>query len=356
MVSHTLFYLAGFFLTTYLIHVFRFPAIKIGLVDHPGGRKQHSAAIPLIGGIAIFCSFSLIALLINEPLRHFSTLFAGMGILLITGILDDLHDISAKSKFLVQLLVSVLLVSMDGNHIGNLGNLIGLGDIILSNWSIPFTILCVVGLINAVNMVDGMDGLAGGIVTSNFIALAVLSYLAGYSNQYYILPLLCAVTASFLFFNYRTRWRLCATVFMGDAGSMMLGFALAWLAIDLYITAEHTIPAITFGFIFAIPVFDTISLIIRRTLKRQHPFAPDREHLHHIFMRAGYSYNATVNLLLMINIFSGSIGIAGWYFQIPEYILFLLFLAIFLSHLYFVLHAWRFMRALKRLRRMRTTN
>jgi len=353
MLEYFFHYLAVFALTAFLIQVFRGPATQLGLIDRPGGRKMHDRAIPLIGGIAIFCALCFVILFFDGPIRKYSSLFAGMGILLIAGILDDLHDISAKTKLAVQIFVAVLMTSWGGHTVTSLGNLFGSHEILLGPWSIPFTVLCTVGLINAINMIDGMDGLAGGII---IVALAWLVYAGNISGAVESVPLimmLLAATGGFLIFNFRHRWRLCATVFLGDAGSMMLGFALSWFAVDVAQGSASPIAPISIAWILALPVFDTVGLMLRRMMKKQSPFSADREHLHHIFLRAGYSNNVTVNMLIVISAVMGGIGVIGWQLGIPEYILLIGMLAAFYGHIYFVMHAWRIMRALKRLRRWR---
>jgi UDP-GlcNAc:undecaprenyl-phosphate GlcNAc-1-phosphate transferase len=341
--------LLSFLITAFLIHVFREPATNIGLVDNPGGRKHHEMAIPLIGGLAIFCAFLFSSLLIDDSLHSYKPLFAGMGILLITGIFDDIQDLPPITKIVFQLIAVIILISWDGKVIENLGDLLGLGNIVLGNLSVPFTILCVIGLINSVNMIDGMDGLAGGVIFTNFIAILLLSFLISDVEHVTLLLILCSALFSFLLFNFRGPWRICATIFMGDAGSMMLGFALAWFAIDIFLNTQSHIYPITFAYIFALPIFDAITLIIRRIIKRKSPLSADREHIHHIFLRAGYSYNTTVYGIISLNILYAAIGIAGWYFGVPEPFMFIFLIICFSIHLYFVMHAWRFMRALKRL-------
>lgn len=288
--------------------------------------------------------------MIGSPLAEYRGLLLGMGILFVIGVLDDLYDISAKLKLIAQFVVAVIMVVWDGQVVTNIGDLFGTGDIFLGSLSIPFTILCVVGLINAINMIDGMDGLAGSILLSNLVLLALLSGLVGVTKQTDLLCLLIAAIFAFLIFNFRRRRMLCATVFLGDAGSMMLGYALAWFIIDLYCETNGLVYPVTFAWILALPVFDAIILILRRTLKRKSPLAADREHLHHIFLRAGYSYNMSVNILIAINILLGLMGIMLWYFNVPSPLIFVWLVLIFCVHLFFVMHAWVFMKALKRLR------
>lgn len=344
----------AFAVTATFILAFRRTAIKLGLVDTPGGRKTHAREVPLVGGIAIFFGFTFAALLLQRPLGEYRALFAGMSILLIAGVLDDLRDLSAKHKFGIQAFAAAFLVFWGGLSIDSLGNLFGTSNIILGYWSIPFTFICTLGLINAINMSDGSDGLAGGIVFIMLIWIIVAAILAGFGIP--IMPLiLAAALLAFLLFNFPHPRRSCASVFMGDSGSMILGYAVAWFTIGIFVDPKIHIPPITVAAILSLPVFDTIILMIRRILKGKSPMAPDREHLHHIFERAGFSRQQTVYILITFAGFTGAIGIAGWQLGAPDWLILLILIAIFILHLFFVLRAWRTMRALRRLRRWNRT-
>jgi UDP-GlcNAc:undecaprenyl-phosphate GlcNAc-1-phosphate transferase len=214
--------------------------------------------------------------------------------------------------------------------------------------AIPFTLLCVVGLINAVNMLDGLDGLAGSVVLVMLFWLSVVGLEAAEFQALALPVLLASAVAGFLVLNFPVPWRRCATVFMGDSGSTMLGFALAWFAIDLAFQQGVGVPPVTIAWIMALPVFDTISLMLRRGLKGQNPMTADREHLHHIFLRAGFSPRTTVYIAMGIAFGLGGIGVLGWRLGVPEWLLWLPLLAVFAVHWFVVRHAWRAMRLLRR--------
>ena len=161
---------AAFFVALVLVPILHAPATRMGLVDHPGGRKQHEGVIPLTGGLVIFAGFCCGLVLVDETIRPFASLAVGMGLMLVTGLIDDLVNISASAKLSAQILAAVLMVSWGEVQIHSLGDLIGVKPIELGEWAIPFTVLCVLVLINAVNMADGTDGLAGGLCA---VALAL---------------------------------------------------------------------------------------------------------------------------------------------------------------------------------------
>lgn len=340
-------------LAVYFIHRFRLPAERLGLVDEPGGRKGHERSTPLVGGLAMFIAFCFTALLLSSSLKPFRPLFAGMGLLVITGLLDDLHDLGAKEKFGLQVLAAVVMVFWGGLVIHDLGVLPVFGLVDLAWLAIPFTLVCGVGLINAVNMMDGIDGLAGAVVLAALFWLSIVGFASAEEPaSATALPVLlaCAVVA-FLFYNFPHPWRARASVFMGDSGSTMLGFALGWFAIELAFEHGTEVPPVTVAWILALPVFDTIALMLRRVMKGQNPMTADREHLHHIFQRAGFSVHGTVYVVAGIAFLFGGVGVLGWIAGVPEPLMWIPLLLVFVLHFWFVQRAWRVTRALRRLAR-----
>jgi len=333
----------------YLIHRLRVPAERLGLVDEPGGRKAHIGHIPLVGGVGIFAAFALTALLLESQLQPYRPLFAGMGLLLITGVLDDLHDLRALEKLIVQCMAGVVLVLWGGLTVGHLGDVPLLGSFQLGWLAAPFTVVCVVALINAVNMIDGIDGLCGGVVCAALCWFAAVVALAGGGGSALALPLLLAAAVlGFLAFNMPHRWRGRAAAFMGDSGSTMLGFALAWFALECVFRTDGSVPPIVVAWILALPVADTVALTARRLLKGQSPMTCDREHLHHVLERAGFAPCSACYLLVGLSALFGAIGVGGWLLGVPQWVLWLALIAVFLVHFVVVHHAWRAMRLLRR--------
>lgn len=340
--------LLAFFSAIIFILLFRKHAERLGLVDIPGGRKNHDGAVPFIGGIAIFTAFILSSLACAQPLDGFHSFFVNLLLLVVVGTLDDLHDLSARTRFFAQIVVALLMTSWGGVFISDLGDLFGGGSVNLYNWAIPFTVFCVIGVINAFNMIDGIDGLAGGLALIALLLFGYAALLSGLMVHATLLFLLASAVLGFLALNMRSPWRSKAAVFMGDAGSMMLGYALARFAVDL--TASSGVRAltpITAVWILAVPLMDTVNTMLRRMLKGRSPFSADREHLHHIFERAGYSVTRTVAIILSVSLLLGLIGLAGWYYRIPEYIMFYAFLLLFALYSFAMNHAWKVMKAIK---------
>lgn len=339
--------LAAFILTMVFILLFKKHAVRLGLIDVPGGRKNHDGAVPVVGGLAIFVAFVFSSLVCGQSLDSFHSFFVNLLLLVVVGALDDLHDLSARSRFLAQIAAALLMTSWGGVFLNDLGNLFGNGTVYLHNWAIPFTVFCVLGVINAFNMIDGVDGLAGGIAIIALALFGSAALLAGLTVHATLIFLLASAVLGFLVFNMRSPWRSTAAVFLGDAGSMMLGYVLVRFAVDLTGSDSRALTPITAVWILAIPLMDTVSTMVRRMLKGRSPFSADREHLHHIFLRAGYSVSRTVVIILFASLILGLIGLAGWHYGVPEYIMFYTFLGVFALYSMAMNHAWRMMKVIK---------
>jgi UDP-GlcNAc:undecaprenyl-phosphate GlcNAc-1-phosphate transferase len=332
-----------------LIPAFRRPALRIGLVDQPGGRKVHEDHVPLVGGVGLFLAFALAMALVEQDLNAYRGLFLGMGVLAIAGALDDLHELSARRRLFIQIAVACLPVIMADLDIVHLGQIPGWDTIHLGPLSVPFTVLCIVGLINAINMLDGEDGLAGSVILVMLGWLVVIAFLGGVPDLAVLPLLLMAALVGFLVYNFPHPWQRSAKVFLGDSGSMLLGFALAWFAIEIGSEEGAHVPPVTIAWILALPVFDTVCLMIRRVQKGWNPLAADREHLHHIFQRAGFTDRGAVYIMAATTFAMGLVGVAGWRLDVPDWLMFAGLFAGLAFHYYFVQHAWRMVRALRRI-------
>lgn len=303
-------------------------AIRIGLVDRPGGRKQHEGEIPVTGGLAMYAGFAAAALTSGLATGPWLALVAALGLLVAGGAADDMHDVTPRAKFWVQLAAALLMTSWAGVQVAGLGDLLGLGQVTLYQWAIPFSVVCALGVINAVNMVDGLDGAAGGVALVAALWLAYAAALQGLGAQTALLAVLAAAIAGFLAWNLRLPGRRQAAVFMGDAGSMMLGLALTWFAIDLTQGERRTMPAIAPAWVLAVPLIDMGRVMFVRLLRRTSLFDPDREHLHHLLMARGWSAGATSGILISASILAGAIGIGAWRAGVPDWVMFYAFLAL----------------------------
>jgi UDP-GlcNAc:undecaprenyl-phosphate/decaprenyl-phosphate GlcNAc-1-phosphate transferase len=337
--------------TAALILFFRHYAPQLGVVDVPGGRKHHHGDIPLVGGLAMFGGLSvaaLFAVMSGNFLGQHMAFFAAISLLVLTGFVDDRSGLSPRLRFVLQAIATLIMVYGADIRLDNFGDLFGFGDVTTGVLAAPITVFAVLGVINAMNMIDGVDGLAGGVALIALLVFAAFAAAAGMLDQTLLLPLACVIVG-FMLFNLRTPWRSHASVFMGDAGSVLLGFALAWYAVDLA-QARDVITPITAVWILGIPLMDTTSLMVRRVIKGRSPFSADREHLHHIIQRAGFTPGQTVWIVYALTLPLAAIGVAGWWAGLPEYVMFYAFISLSVLYLYGMLHAWKLMKKLRRLR------
>jgi UDP-GlcNAc:undecaprenyl-phosphate GlcNAc-1-phosphate transferase len=306
-------------------------ALRIGLADLPGGRKQHEGAVPVTGGLAMFAGFATSALASGMVVGPTLALVSALGLLVVGGAADDMKDIAPRTKFFLQLVAALFMTSWAGVQVTQLGNLLGLGAAGLHGWAIPFSIICALGVINAINMVDGLDGAAGSV--SLVIALW-LAWCAGAQNlgvQCVLLLLLGAAVAGFLLWNLRLPGRAQASVFMGDAGSMMLGMALCWFAIDLTQGEGRSLPPMTCVWLLAVPLLDMARVMYLRLRRGTSMFGADRGHFHHVLLARGYSVAATAWVLAGCTILSGAIGVGAWKLGVPDWAMFYAFLVLLVA-------------------------
>ena len=277
-------------------------AYRIGAVDQPSERKVHQVPLPRIGGLAIYLAYT-VSLILFIPASSFRNgLIIASSLIVLLGIVDDLYNISAKQKLAGQLLVAVLLVAF-GVRIEFLTNPFG-GTISLGLLALPLTVFWIVGVTNAVNLIDGLDGLAAGTSAIAATVLALVAFDQGINQIAFIALLLAASAAGFLPYNFNP-----AKIFMGDTGSMFLGLNLSVISI-LSVTKSIAVISIFVPIIIlGVPLFDTLFAIIRRLQKNQPVFKADKEHLHHCLLNKGLSHKKTVLLIYALNIILGGSAI-----------------------------------------------
>lgn len=325
------------------LFVLRKAARKIGLVDKPDARKHHEGAIPLVGGIAICLSIAQFLAFKPELIPH-SDLFLGCIVLLtIVGALDDRFDLSVKVRIIIQTGLSILMLNFAGMELLNIGNLIGDGNISLGILGPIATVVAVIGAINAFNMVDGIDGLLGGLSITTFAGISFLLHRDGQLGLSYLALVVIVAMIPYIFMNLGILGRK-RKVFMGDAGSMVIGFTVIWLLLE---ASQDPIPStplmrpVTGLWLIAVPLMDMAAIMIRRIRRGDSPFKPDREHLHHIFQRLGFSSRQT---LLCICAFSScyvGFGIYGEVSAIAESTMFMLFMICFVIYAVLLSYVWR---------------
>jgi UDP-GlcNAc:undecaprenyl-phosphate GlcNAc-1-phosphate transferase len=336
----------AFLLSVVLIHFMEKFAASVGLVDVPAGRKRHDGHIPLVG-FALFTAFAIATLLLEHQPVGFTAFLSGLTLLVLLGVLDDLFDIKATVKLVVQISCVALMVLPNQIFLRHLGALPDDGLLPLP-LAAPITIFAIVGLINAVNMMDGIDGLAGSLTLVSLFWFAVAADLLGRNPEFTVTLLAAFCVIGFLGFNLRHPWRARAKVFLGDAGSMMLGALLGFIAVAILQPQGGESPSlsqdlspIVLLWICAIPIIDTASLIVRRIAAGRSPFSSDREHLHHLMLDAGLNESQAVAVLSICGAILGGVGVLGWHLGLPEHLL-LLGLAVPVGiHIWFTTHGRR---------------
>ncbi len=326
-----------FFFSLATLFLMRKVAKKVGLVDKPNERKHHNGAIPLVGGISI-CLTILYFLFNNREIIHNTFLYAGcISILVIIGALDDKYDISYKIRFAVQAVLSIAMMSLGNIELKTIGDVFGTGEVITLGWfGYLVTVFAVIGAINAFNMVDGIDGLLGGLSVVTFGGLGIMLAHDGQYNISYLCLVMVVIIVPYILLNLGAFGRK-RKVFMGDAGSMLIGFTVIWF---LLLSSQNgkapPLRPVTALWLIAIPLMDMAAIMIRRVKRGDSPFKPDRNHLHHIFQRLGLSSTQTLIVICSIAAIFAGVGILSEILNIPESIMLYAFLIGFLLYLYII--------------------
>ena len=300
--------IAAFIASILLTPLVKRLAFRIGAVDAPNYRKVHARIMPRLGGLAIFLAFligiaMLYPFLIGVLPWHTSeysllAIIIGACIIVATGVIDDMREISAKAKMLGQLAAALIVIFVGGIQIDEV-NLPFVGELDFGLLSIPLTILWIIGITNAINLIDGLDGLAAGVSTIALITLAVMAFNMDNMFVLAIAAILAAASSGFLFYNFHP-----AKIFMGDTGALFLGFMISVLALLGFKNVTFVsliIPIIILG----VPISDTFFAIVRRVRMKKKWSDPDKSHLHHRLLDMGFTHRQTVLLIYGIAIMFG---------------------------------------------------
>lgn len=276
------------------------------LVDRPGGRKDHEGAIPVIGGVGIFAAMA-ISFLVFEPMFPARTLAVGLaaGGLVVVGLLDDRFDLSWKVRIGAQVGAALLMYFVADVRVERLQDVFGFAGANIGLLALPFTVFVVVGVINALNMADGIDGLAGSLSLVSILLFAAFAAYAGDGLGVIRLLALGGAVAGFLFWNFRLPWQPRAKVFLGNGGAMLLGLAIAWMAVRLTQNPAHPVSPVLGPWTIALPLIDCVALMFRRMREGRSPFSADRGHMHHLMIDAGYGVVLTVLILAGVSVLLG---------------------------------------------------
>jgi UDP-GlcNAc:undecaprenyl-phosphate GlcNAc-1-phosphate transferase len=340
--------LTAFFCTLAVIVAFAPLAMRLRLVDTPTERKQHTEPVPLIGGIAIFITFCVGTFIWGDAggtsliIRDKNALGVLMGccaFLVITGALDDRYNLGVFLRVVSEVLVALIFIELTGLKLFWLGDLIGVGEIRMpSSISYIFTAIAIFGVMNAFNMLDGIDGLLASLVITTIIGFHLFTAQAPGLISLFIASALSA----FLISNLRLS-PLIPKTFLGDAGSKLLGFIVVCLLLSAasgQVGGQKLIQPVTALYLVAIPLFDMVFTTLRRVLRKASPFAADRSHIHHLMLDLGFSHRSALVMIIAANSAATALGLLLHRLQAPEYYQMGIFVGSFVLYSLLVNQAW----------------
>lgn len=331
---------ATFLITIVVLRCLEAGAARLGLLDLPAGHKTHAAPTPVVGGIGMTASLLTVWLTEDYSPREVS-LLAGVLPLLVLGVVDDVRHLRATTKLYLTSAVIVVALVPTGVLLRDLGGLWPGAEVATGALAVPLTVFAAVGLVNAFNLLDGVDGLSGTVALGALVWMLLLAVYVGADRHAAFAALAIAAVAGFLLFNLRLPGRLRARLFMGDAGSLVLGFVLVWLAITLSQRQSMEVAPVVMLWVLAVPIADTVATMVLRVREQRSVFAPGHDHIHHLLLQRGYGVNRAVLAIGAASVASGGVGVALWLLRVPDWVSLLGFLLCATTYLYHFLSAWQ---------------
>ena len=314
------------------VFVLRRLAIKIDLVDSPDHRKTHDGEVPLVGGISIFLGVASAFLFFPVLGQQLAALIIASILVVAIGLLDDHYDIKVRYRLFMQFMAAMVITIGGDMMIRDLGVLGGGEGVDLGFFSLPFTIFVIMVAINAFNFLDGIDGLTGLMFLVSLSAMIILALAVVGSSQSYIVPMAFIVAViPYMCFNLGLMGKQ-NRVFLGDAGSMLLGLVVVWLLIQHTQGTTKIYSPVTAVWIIAIPLMDMLAIVIRRSRNGKAPFEPDRNHLHHLFMDRGMSDRKALLVIGALSIAFAAIGILSEKYAFSQLFMLITFLGLFFGY------------------------
>ncbi len=328
--------LSGLVLTAVATGILRPLAQPLGLIDHPDPRKRHGAPVPLVGGLAILAGFlgtaGLLRLVFPLHFPEWPPYLLCVALLVVVGILDDAGSrIGPGIRALLQLAIALIAAFSAHVILSRLGNLWGTGAVETGPWAIPFTVLCLLGVTNALNLIDGVDGLAGLVSLAPLFWIGLFATANGRRGIGVAVSVLAGALVAFLLSNFEHAWRR-HRVFLGSVGSTFLGFTLAWLLVHLSQAPHRELPPIVAVWLLGLPILDTVNVMLRRILHGRSPLHGGRDHLHHLLALLGLSSRSIALAETAAAFLLGGVGYAGWIGHWPTPLLTWGFLALALVY------------------------
>ena len=274
----------------------------LGLVDLPNSRSSHTRIVPRVGGIAIFIPYLALGLILyffnSDLLIYSQPYWLGLTLIVLLGTLDDRLDLRSSSKFLAQFSIATYYILASGNYVDNMYGLFGIHAI--PEWlGIALSIITVVYLVNAVNLIDGVDGLSAG---TSLLSIGLLTRLMGGGEYYFSLAFIGLGLIVFMGFNFSQNRK----IFLGDAGSLGLGFVLATLVMQFlhsgnnHVASLNLNPVIVSVLILGYPIADTMRVFLIRVSMGVSPFSADRRHMHHVLLDKGFSHFGVTTFIMTV--------------------------------------------------------
>ena len=310
--------------TLFTIFSMRPWARRVGLVDRPSGRKQHVGRVPVIGGICFFVG-TLVGLgYLGYVDRFVMSLMMGSALIVAVGVADDISHLSVRTRLLVEAAIVSLVILSTGYYLDQVGGLVPVFELRLGLLGIPVTIIAVIGLMNAFNMMDGIDGLAASTAMVSIAAILLFAHDGAPDvGATLMLQILFASLIPYVFVNLG--WPDGRKIFMGDAGSTVIGFLVGWSLIYLSHPRVGRLVPVEVLWCVALPLMDTAAVMYRRMRRGRSPFAADRQHLHHLLIDGGLSANASLWIIVSIG---AALALLGYALRnVPQPLSFLVFVA-----------------------------
>ena len=288
----------------------------------------------------MFLAFWPAAFLLEKPMDHLSRFFLITFLVVIIGVWDDAKKLRVRYRFGAELAMGLLMAVDGGIVVHDLGNLVGLGELPLDWMAVPFSIICFIGVINALNMADGVDGLAAGTTLVSTTIMMILAWSANRLEEAYILGLFSTVVLPFFLVNSRLL-QPRAWVFMGDAGSLFMGTTLAWFAMSLTQGDTPAFKPVVALWLVAVPLIEMFSSFLRRILNKKSPFSADRQHAHHLLRQLNFSDGTVTAILMLATVLFALTGLGLDRLGVAEVYLFVGLLVLYTAYCRVSINFWK---------------
>jgi UDP-GlcNAc:undecaprenyl-phosphate GlcNAc-1-phosphate transferase len=298
-------------------------AVAIDLVDRPGGRKTHHGEVPIVGGLAMLLGL-VVGMALLPTLAAPSKLFvAACALLVVLGLLDDRFELSPYARLITHAAIISAVAVGSGATVHSIGDPFGAGEVLFpGTWAYVATLIFVAGAVNAFNMLDGMDGLAGALA---LVALGAFIWLGVVDDNFDVVGLSFLVFGTvigFLLFNVPAQFNRSVRCFMGDGGSTLLGFILAYQSVLVSQGTARIVSPVVVLWFAAMPIYEVLWTIIRRASRGRSPLSADREHMHHLLLDGGFGVRAAFIVLVSMGIVLATTGLALHFVEAPDYVSF----------------------------------